>query len=121
MSGGAFDYNQYKIGYIADEVEHLIEKNGREKTKEELKDERWRDPDWYKKYPEDLKHYEYPEEVIEKFKEGVKILRQAEIYAQRIDWLISGDDGEDNFLRRLKKDLENLSRYNKKQNLTLEK
>lgn len=24
---------------------------------------------------------------------------------QRIDWLLSGDDGEENFLRRLKKDL----------------
>ena len=25
MSGGHFDYNQYKIGYIADEVEQLID------------------------------------------------------------------------------------------------
>jgi hypothetical protein len=43
--------------------------------------------------------------VIEKFKEGLEILRKAEIYAQRIDWLISGDDGEESFLERLKEDL----------------
>jgi hypothetical protein len=32
----------------------------------------------------------------------------AEIYAQRIDWLLSGDDGEDSFRERLKEDLEKL-------------
>jgi len=105
MSGGAFEYSQYKIGYIADEVEQLIRKNGKEKTKEEMKDEGWRDPDWYEKYPEDKFHYKYPDEVIEKFKEGLEILRKAEIYAQRIDWLISGDDGEESFLERLNEDL----------------
>lgn len=105
MSGGRFDYNQYKIGYIADDIEKIIEKNGREKTKEELKEEGWRDPDWYKKYPEDLYHYKYPDEVIEKFKEAVKLLRRAEVYAHRIDWLLSGDDGEETFLKRLEEDL----------------
>jgi hypothetical protein len=24
MSGGAFDYNQYKIGYIADQIDEVI-------------------------------------------------------------------------------------------------
>lgn len=106
MSGGRFNYDQYKIGYIADAIEQEIEKNGRPKTKEELKDEGWRDPDWYKRYPEDLNHYKYPDDVIEKFKEAVKVLRQAEVYAQRVDWLLSGDDGEESFLKRLKEDLE---------------
>ena len=32
MSGGAFDYNQYKIGYIADQIDEVIVKNGLEKT-----------------------------------------------------------------------------------------
>jgi hypothetical protein len=105
MSGGAFDYNQYKIGYIADEVEELIRKNGKEKTKKEMKDEGWRDPDWYEKYPEDKFHYKYPDVVIEQFKDAVEILRKAEIYAHRIDWLISGDDGNETFLERLKKDM----------------
>jgi len=108
MSGGAFDYNQYIIRDIADKIERIIEKNGREKTKEEIKNESWRSDDWYEKYPEDRYHYQYPDEVIEKLKEGLKFLRMAEVYANRIDWLISGDDGEENFLSRLKKDLEKL-------------
>ena len=110
MSGGAFDYKQYNISMIADEIEQTIERSGRPKTREELKDELWyeRDLDWYKEHPEDLNHYKYPDEVIEKFKEGVDILRKAHVYAQRIDWLISGDDGEESFLKRLKEELDKL-------------
>lgn len=94
MSGGHFDYNQYRIGQIADEVEQLIEINGKKRE--------------YRESWDDEYHYEYPPEVIEKFKEGLDILRKAEVYAQRIDWLVSGDDGNDSFLRRLKEDLEKL-------------
>lgn len=31
-----------------------------------------------------------------------------EVYVQRIDWLASGDDGEDSFHKRLEADLEKL-------------
>jgi hypothetical protein len=96
------------INYIADQIEHEVLTNGKKKTDDELKEEGWRDPDWYKKYPEDLYHYEYPKEVIEKFKEAVIVLRKAAVYAQRVDWLLSGDDGEETFLERLKKDLDKL-------------
>jgi hypothetical protein len=110
MSGGAFNYDQYKIGYIVDEIEEVVVKNGVEKTPEQLKEEGWRDPDWYKKYPEDLFHYKYPDEVIEKMKEGIEILKRAQIYAHRIDWLLSGDDGEESFLKRLEEDLNELEK-----------
>jgi len=108
MSGGRFEYKQYVMNYIADQIEHEVLINGKKKTDDELKEEGWRDLDWYKKYPEDLYYYEYPEEVIEKFKEAVIVLRKAAVYAQRVDWLLSGDDGEEKFLERLKKDLEEL-------------
>ncbi len=108
MSGGAFQYDQYKIGYIADQIEHEIEKNGRKKTTEELKDESWRDAEWYETYPEDEYNHAYPAEIIEKFKEAVKALRVAQVYAQRVDWLLSGDDGEEAFLKRLQQELEEL-------------
>jgi len=108
MSGGAFDYNQYKIGYIADQIEEVIVKNGVEKTPEDLKQEGWRDPDWYEKYPEDKFHYKYPDEVIEKMKEAVKSLKIAQEYAQRVDWLLSGDDGEESFLSRLEENLKKI-------------
>jgi hypothetical protein len=110
MSGGAFNYDQYKIGYMVDQIEETVVKNGVEKTPEELKNEGWRDPDWYKKYPEDLFHYKYPDEVIEKMKEGIEVLKRAQIYAQRIDWLLSGDDGEESFLRRLEEELNELNK-----------
>jgi hypothetical protein len=108
MSGGHFNYDQYKIGYIADSIEQEIERNGREKTREEMKAEGWKDPNWYERYPEDKFHYEYPPEVIEQFKIAVKKLREAQVYAHRVDWLLSSDDGEESFLRRLKEDLSKL-------------
>jgi hypothetical protein len=108
MSGGAFDYNQYKIGYIADQIEEVIVKNGVKKTPEEIKDEGWRDDSWYEKYPEDKFHYKYPDEVIEKMKEAVKALKIAQEYAQRVDWLLSGDDSEESFLSRLEENLKKI-------------
>jgi hypothetical protein len=110
MSGGAFNYDQYKIGYMVDQIEEIVVKNGVEKTPEDLKEEGWRDPDWYKKYPEDLFHYKYPDEVIEKMKEGIEVLKRAQIYAHRIDWLLSGDDGEESFLRRLEEELNEIKK-----------
>jgi hypothetical protein len=107
MSGGAFDYNQYKIGYIADQIEDTVFNNGREKTREEIKND-WHNDEWYEKYPEDLFHYKYPDEIIEKMKEAVKALKIAQVYAQRVDWLLSGDDGEESFLSRLEEDLKKI-------------
>ena len=52
MSGGAFDYQQYNIGRIADDIEQVVLKNGVKKTPEQIKEESWRDDSWYEKYPE---------------------------------------------------------------------
>ena len=107
MSGGHFDYNQYRIREIADSVERLIEKNGKKVDDELIKEnQRWYGDDFYERHPNELYHHKYNDEVIDKFKEGLDILRKAEVYAQRIDWLVSGDDGEESFLERLKEDLD---------------
>lgn len=92
MSGGHFQYKQWEISNIADEVEQLILTNDSEE-----KDE-WGD----------RKGYHFTPETIEEFKKGLVLLRQAYVYAQRIDWLVCGDDGEDSFHRRLKFELEKL-------------
>jgi hypothetical protein len=106
MSGGRYDYYQQHILEIVDCIEAEIKQSGKKKTKEELKEEsNWHDKYWYEKYPEDLCHREYSKEVIKEFKNGVKYLKLAYIYAQRIDWLLSDDDGEENFLIRLKNEL----------------
>ena len=169
MSGGHFDYQQYRIEEIAEHLEkdiadiefakeigkvkkkelycHLVdtdsgrkswphwlvemcyryetrdefvkslrnrcefsEKNGKiffndnnriyEVVVYEGESEEWADGNW---------HHEFEDpEIIEEFKKGLKILKTAAIYAQRIDWLLSGDDGEESFKERLKEELDEL-------------
>ena len=108
MSGGHWEYIQYRVTDIAEDIDRLIEKNGKPKSEEELKESSWQDDDWYNKYPEDRYYYEYPTEVIEEFKIGSEIIKKAQIYMQRMDWLLSGDDGEESFIRRLKEDLDGI-------------
>lgn len=108
MSGGLFDYDQYRIQRIIDDVDQLIRKNGKIKTDEELKDEGWYDPNHFDKYPEDRYHTKYPDEIIETFKQGLYFLKKAGVYAQRIDWFVSGDDGEESFFKRLKEEIKKI-------------
>lgn len=108
MSGGTFDYKEWNIEEIEETIQSYIDKNGRKKTPKELKEESYRNEDWYEKYPEDLFFYKYPDDIIEEFKNGVKYLKLAFIYAKRIDYLIAGDDGEDSFRKRLKEELKKL-------------
>jgi hypothetical protein len=93
MSGGHFDYNQCHIEDIAEKIEHLIASNNDD------------DIDYYG----DPKGRFYSEETIEEFKQGLQALRIAYVYAQRIDWLVSGDDGEDSFHKRLRDELGQLA------------
>lgn len=86
MSGGHFSYEQYKISHIADEIEGLILNN------ERVEDEWSIGP-------------HYSAEVIEEFKKAHQLLREAYIYVQRIDWLVCGDDGEEQFHKRLQDEL----------------
>lgn len=109
MSGGTWEYLQYRYTDVIEDIERLIRKNGKLKTSNELKEESWREFDWYKKYPEDKYHHKYSDEVIEKFKEGLEVIKRAQIYMQRLDYLIAGDDGEDSFLERLEDELNKLN------------
>ena len=86
MSGGHFDYNQYQINEIVDGIERILE---REKSQEI---DVWG-------YPVSCG---YSEETLKEFKKGIEILKLAEHYAHRIDWLVSGDDSEESFHKRLK-------------------
>ena len=62
----------------------------------------------YQEYEDGECYREYTEETIQIFRDAVKVLRKAAIYANRIDWLLSGDDGEDNLKERLEKELKEL-------------
>ena len=44
--------------------------------------------------------------MIQEISKGLDYLNLAEIYTQRLDWLFSGDDGEDSFFERLEEEVE---------------
>lgn len=164
MSGGHFDYAQYRIEDIADSIEREIEKataprppkvyetfvsvakeeglgsctrraylSNSYKSLEEARDYYKRGYDLLEEkdkefvvqdkvtgevyrikecetwdYADGGFYPDYTPETLQEFRNAIHILRKAAIYAQRVDWLISGDDGEDSFHERLKEDLEKL-------------
>jgi len=89
MSGGYFDHEQYKIREMADDIDNLIQHNDDKRIDE---------------YG-DVIGNNYSEAILTKYKEAVITLRMAEKMVQRIDYLESGDDGEDDFLRRWREEL----------------
>lgn len=96
MSGGHFGYDQYKISQIADEIEELIDEN---------------DSTELGRYG-DEKGYHFTPETIAKFKEAVATLRKAHVMAQRVDYLVSGDDGEESFHHRWQEEIDKLPNTN---------
>jgi hypothetical protein len=90
MSGGHFDYVQYRIDQAADELQSYIDRCESEEV-----DEYGYKPD-------------YSPETLEKFKECERMLRIGGAMLHRIDWLAEGDDGEETFHKRLADDLSKL-------------
>lgn len=87
MSGGYFEYQQHNIENIIDNIETLIRND----------------------FSEGEYQYEFSEKTKKEFEKGLKVLKMAAIYTKRIDWLLSGDDSEDNFHEILKQKLEKLN------------
>jgi hypothetical protein len=83
MSGGYFDYTQARIDGAAGRVSSLIETND-----------------------------QYSNETLAEFGKALIMLRASAIYLQRIDWLVSGDDTEETFHKRLKEDLRFIPKEN---------
>ena len=113
MSGGKFDYAQYRIADIYNDIEDYL--NGHKLDDEEIGyyiNDRWledEDKDYIRRHLHTIPNrYGYTEETLAEFRKGIEMLKQAEVYAQRIDWLLSGDDGEETFHNRLKEDLNKL-------------
>ena len=93
MSGGHFGYDQFKLGQIADTIQEIIHNN----DSEELN--KWGD----------AIGGGYSIETIAEFRDAISHLRLAQIYAHEIDWLLSGDTGEERFHVRLNKDIKALT------------
>ena len=83
MSGGYFDYVQDRMLRAADRLASVIETDD-----------------------------QYSKETLAEFGKALTMLRASAIYLQRIDWLISGDDSEETFHKRLKEDLRFIPKEN---------
>lgn len=59
----------------------------------------------YDRYPDEADVLELSDETINAMKEAYRQIRIAEIYATRVDWMMSGDDSEESFRERVKEDL----------------
>ena len=89
MSGGYLDdYGYFRLHETIEAIEDLIAKNDVEQMN-----------DWGEKIEP------YSKETIGRFKEAIRALKRAYVYAQRIDLLVSGDDDEKMFHERLPEDL----------------
>lgn len=97
MSGGRFGYYQYHIREIAESIQEELDQQGQAIPRSSLRcgysDQ------------EQLFYETYSPMVQKKFIEAVKALKTAYVYAQRIDWFLSCDDGEESFLKRLENEL----------------
>ncbi len=91
MSGGHFGgcgYDYYKVSQFADELEAEIGNNGRARQEDRTYGEEW--------YPN------HEPEVIEYLKEQLPKLRKMAEIMRHIDYLYSGDHGDDSFMSRVK-------------------
>ena len=89
MSGGHFDYNQYRIDSISEELKVIV--NNPETSLEYFSNED-------------------KEAILIVIQQAIKVLDVAFIYSNRLDWLLSGDDGVESFKRRLLEDLKALQK-----------
>lgn len=83
MSGGRFDYLQYRIFQVADEVEQLIERFSAE---------------------DESASSEEAQRVCERYALARDRLREAGKMLHRIDYYVSCDDSLESFLRRWSED-----------------
>jgi hypothetical protein len=90
MSGGTFYHQDYLIRDIADQIDEMIYTNDRT------------DSSGY--------YRGYSQKTLDVFQAASDLLKRARVYVHRIDWLVAGDDGEDNFHDRLDDDLNKLIR-----------
>ena len=90
MSGGHFGncgYDYYKVAQFADELEEEIQNNGRGREDTGYYGEQW--------YPN------HDPEVIEYLKEQLPKMRKMAEIMRHIDYLYSGDHGDDSFMNRV--------------------
>jgi len=92
MSGGYFNHQQYRLENMASQIEELIESNDDETLNQ------WGE----------MRGRGYSASTMAEFETAVRLLRQALVYVNGIDYLVNSDVGEETFHKCLKGDLEKL-------------
>ena len=92
MSGGHFDYKEYWVKEIAQQVEEALDihKNKYKGVYDYLQD--------------------CDDEAIKEIEEGAILLRKAYRFAYNVDRLLSGDSGPESVLEDYKEDCENIDK-----------
>lgn len=93
MSGGTWDYIQYRFQDMAYDIDKVIEQNDSEELNE-----------WGS-----MIGSHYSAETIDKLKTTAKRVRETAIMLQRTDYLLAGDDSEESFNERWKEELGELN------------
>lgn len=99
MSGGHFDWKQYRILEMADDIAQALRNAGTRIPKNSID---YPGKQMIKHYPEMKYYQDYSERTKRKFRKIVIHLRQAYDYVHNVDWLLSGDDGEEEFNKKTK-------------------
>jgi hypothetical protein len=87
MSGGHFSNNYWILENLAEELNEDINRIIEARKKED-------EHDWYY----------FSEETLAKIIQTKETLEKVSKMFKRVDWLLSGDDGEDSFHRRWKEE-----------------
>lgn len=116
MSGGSMDYIGFKIeeaaSYVAGEIKRI-----EQMSKKQIADE-FRPCDYYVKEHPDKKFLASPaglrRETLKRLRAAERAIRIASIYAIRVEWLTSYDDGYDSFILRTDDELKEFKKHRKR-------
>lgn len=113
MSGGSLNYVS---GYIDDAVNEIDRRINGEDVDEcdiECLIKEYDLDETESKYVREHHHtmpnpFYYSQETLAQMRTALHHLKVASIYVHRLEWLFSGDDGEESFHERLREDLDKL-------------
>lgn len=96
MSGGSFGYKQHHILDLIEQMDEILTRVEKEPSNEF-------ECNSLKNYIDDIDSFKSV--VIT----NIQHLKMAHLYTQRLDWFVSGDDGEESFYERIQEDIESLT------------
>jgi hypothetical protein len=95
MSGGAFDYDEHRINYVADEIERLVLRDFRRT------EQHWQTGQNVEVDEIECDSKEQRELIVAEAKSLVEDLRAIYQRCKNLDYLLCGDDGPETFVNRL--------------------